>query len=94
MTAHKSGSASALRSLNRHVHLIDDDAIVAFDDFVRSGDDKKWLQSFFPAFMENSQTDGKTWGAPFQRSTVVLYWNKDLFGEAGLIRTRLPPTGP
>ena len=34
--------------------------------------------------MLNSQTAGKTWGVPFQRSTIVLYWNKDLFKEAGL----------
>ena len=34
--------------------------------------------------MENSQSGGKTWGIPFQRSTVVLYWNKELFKEAGL----------
>ncbi len=34
--------------------------------------------------MENSQTGGKTWGIPFQRSTIVLYWNKELFKEAGL----------
>src|SRR5690606_23732240 len=47
-------------------------------------EDKKWLASFFPAFMLNSQTGGKTWGVPFQRSTIVLYWNKELFKEAGL----------
>ena len=35
------------------------------------------MGSFFPAFMENSRTGGKTWGIPFQRSTIVLYWNKE-----------------
>ena len=34
--------------------------------------------------MMNSRTGGKTWGIPFQRSTIVLYWNKELFKEAGL----------
>src|SRR3546814_9554899 len=34
--------------------------------------------------MENSQTGGKTWGIPFQRSTIVMYWNKEAFQEAGL----------
>ena len=34
--------------------------------------------------MENSQTGGKTWGIPFQRSTIVLYYNKEMFKEAGL----------
>ncbi len=44
----------------------------------------------FPAFMENSQTGGKTWGIPFQRSTIVLYYNKELFKEAGLDPNRPP----
>ena len=86
LTAHKSGNpptTSVLLSTDMFT-LIDEDAIVPIDDFVKTADDKAWLQSFFPAFMLNSQTGGKTWGAPFQRSTVVLYWNKDLFKEAGL----------
>ena len=92
MTAHKGGSAPALSVVlsTDMFTLIDDDAIVAFDDFAKSEDDKKWLQSFFPAFMENSQTAGKTWGAPFQRSTVVLYWNKELFKDAGLDPDKAP----
>jgi sn-glycerol 3-phosphate transport system substrate-binding protein len=40
--------------------------------------------------MENSQTGGKTWGIPFQRSTIVLYWNKDAFKEAGLDPEKAP----
>jgi sn-glycerol 3-phosphate transport system substrate-binding protein len=40
--------------------------------------------------MENSQTGGKTWGIPFQRSTIVLYYNKELFKEAGLDPNRPP----
>jgi sn-glycerol 3-phosphate transport system substrate-binding protein len=38
----------------------------------------------------NSQTGGKVWGVPFQRSTVVLYWNKELFKEAGLDPNKPP----
>lgn len=34
--------------------------------------------------MENGQLDGKTYGIPFQRSTIVLFWNKDAFETAGL----------
>jgi sn-glycerol 3-phosphate transport system substrate-binding protein len=47
-------------------------------------------KAFYPAFMANSQTGGKTWGIPFQRSTIVLYWNKELFKEAGLDPNRAP----
>ena len=52
--------------------LIDEEAIVPFDDFIKTPDDQAWHKSFYPAFMENSQTGGKTWGIPFQRSTIVL----------------------
>jgi sn-glycerol 3-phosphate transport system substrate-binding protein len=64
--------------------LIDEDAIIPFDEVVKGEDGRKWFSSFYPGFMQNSQAGGKTWGIPFQRSTVVLYWNKDAFKEAGL----------
>ena len=70
--------------------LIDEDAIVPFDDLVKTPEDRAWLNGFYPAFMENSRTGGKTWGIPFQRSTVVLYWNKEMFKEAGLDPNRPP----
>ncbi len=72
--------------------LIDEDAIAPFDDLLRTDDDKAWLKSFYPAFMENSQTGGKTWGIPFQRSTIVMYWNKDAFKAAGLDPDKAPDT--
>jgi sn-glycerol 3-phosphate transport system substrate-binding protein len=94
LTAHKSGTPPVLSVLlsTDMFTLIDEDAIVPFDEFVKTDEDKKWLASFFPGFMENSQTGGKTWGIPFQRSTVVLYWNKELFKEAGLDPETPPKT--
>jgi shikimate kinase len=44
--------------------LIDEDAIVPIDNFVKTADDKAWLGSFYKAFMLNSQIGGKTWGVP------------------------------
>ncbi len=70
--------------------LIDEDVIIPFDDIATSEDDKKWLKAFYPAFMENSTTGGKTYGIPFQRSTPVLYWNKDAFKAAGLDPEKAP----
>jgi sn-glycerol 3-phosphate transport system substrate-binding protein len=92
LTAHKSGTppvTSVLLSTDMF-SLIDEEAIVPFDGFIASEADRKWLASFFPAFMLNSRTGGKTYGIPFQRSTVVLYWNKDAFQEAGLDPERAP----
>ena len=99
LTAHKSGTApvtSVLLSTDMF-SLIDEDAIVPFDDFIKTDAEKKWVASFFPGFMQNSQTGGKTsevktWGIPFQRSTVVLYWNKEIFKEAGLDPEKPPAT--
>ena len=69
--------------------LIEQDLVMAFDDI--SGVDKSWLNSFYPALMANGNIEGKTWGIPFQRSTIVAYYNKDLFRSAGL-DPEAPPT--
>ena len=69
--------------------LIEQDLIVPFDDLVS---DAEWLQSFYPALMANSNIEGKTWGIPFQRSTIVAYYNKDLFRAAGLDPESPPST--
>jgi sn-glycerol 3-phosphate transport system substrate-binding protein len=94
LTAHKSGTppvTSVLLSTDMFT-LIDEDAIVPFDDFVKTAEDKAWLASFYKAFMLNSQTGGKTWGIPFQRSTIVQYYNKELFKAAGLDPNKPPTT--
>jgi sn-glycerol 3-phosphate transport system substrate-binding protein len=92
LTAMKSGDppvTSILLSTDMFT-LIDEDAIVPFDDLIKTPEDQAWFKSFYPAFMENSQTGGKTWGIPFQRSTIVLYYNKEAFKEAGLDPNRAP----
>ena len=94
LTAHKSGTppvTSVLLSTDMFT-LIDDDAIVPIDNFVKTADDRAWLNGFYKAFMLNSQSGGKTWGVPFQRSTVVLYYNKELFKVAGLNPDKAPAT--
>jgi sn-glycerol 3-phosphate transport system substrate-binding protein len=68
--------------------LIDEDAILAWDEL--PGTDRAWLDGFYPGFLENSRTAGKTWGIPFQRSTIVLYWNKEAFRAAGLDPEKAP----
>ena len=68
--------------------LIEQDLILPFDDLVS---DPAWLNSFYPALMANGTIEGKTWGIPFQRSTIVAYYNKDQFRAAGL-DPEAPPT--
>ncbi|MBA4537834.1 ABC transporter substrate-binding protein [Bacillus aquiflavi] len=71
--------------------LIDMDAIIPMDELIKKDKAGEMLAGFYPAFMENSETEGNTWSIPFQRSTIVLYYNKDAFKEAGLDPEK-PPT--
>ena len=72
--------------------LMDQDVLVSFDEVATSAEDKQWLSGFYPALMENSKARGKIWGVPFQRSTIVMYHNKDAFKEAGLDPNKPPAT--
>jgi sn-glycerol 3-phosphate transport system substrate-binding protein len=69
--------------------LIEQDLIVPFEELT---DDTAWLNSFYPALMANGKIEGQTWGIPFQRSTIVAYYNKDMFREAGLDPEKAPTT--
>jgi sn-glycerol 3-phosphate transport system substrate-binding protein len=71
--------------------LIEQELIVPFEEVATTDADKEWLNSFYPALMANGQIEGQTWGIPFQRSTIVAYYNKDLFRAAGL-DPEAPPT--
>jgi len=94
LTAMKSGEPPVMSILlsTDMFTLVDEDAIVPFDELLKTPEDRAWLKGFYPGFMENSQTGGKTWGIPFQRSTIVLYYNKEMFKEAGLDPNRPPAT--
>ncbi|MGO8923914.1 MAG: ABC transporter substrate-binding protein [Xanthobacteraceae bacterium] len=92
MTAAKAGNApdvAVLLSTDMFT-LIDNELIEPIDTIAASAADKAWLKSFYPAFMLNSQSGGHTWGVPFQRSTIVQYWNKDAFKAAGLDPDKAP----
>ncbi len=94
LTALESGQPAQLSvmfSIDVH-ELRELDAIVAFDDIVSTSAEKAWLKSFYPSLMENGMAAGKTWGIPFQRSTIVMYYNKDAFREAGLDPETPPAT--
>ena len=72
--------------------LIEQELIVPFEEVATTDADKEWLNSFYPALMANGKIEGQTWGIPFQRSTIVAYYNKDLFRAAGLDPEAPPKT--
>ena len=63
--------------------LVNAGYIAPLDDLMASAEEG-YIDDFYPAFMANSLYDGQTWSIPFQRSAVVMYYNADLFAEAGI----------
>jgi len=65
--------------------LVNADYIAPMDGYVAAMDDgAAFIADFLPAYLENSYFDGQLWSIPFQRSAVVLYYNVDMFANAGL----------
>lgn len=82
---------SVLGALDTH-DLVEQGLVDAFSDVATTGEDQQWLDSFYPALMANGTLEGKVWGIPFQRSTIVMFYNKDLFRDAGLDPEKAPTT--
>ena len=53
---------------------------------------QEYFDDFYDAFMGNTMVGDTVWSIPFQRSTIVLYYNKDKFREAGLDPEKPPAT--
>ncbi len=69
--------------------LVNADYIAPLDGYVAGMEDgDAYIADFLPAFLANSYYDNQLWSIPFQRSAVVMYYNADMFAEAGLE----PPT--
>lgn len=49
-------------------------------------------KSYYPHIVDTVTFDGKQWGVPIAFSTKALYWNKDLFKQAGLDPEKPPKT--
>jgi sn-glycerol 3-phosphate transport system substrate-binding protein len=94
LTAAKAGTPPALAVLlaTDVFTLIDEGVIEPIDGFAKTGADKAWIDGFMPAYLKSAQTEGHLWSVPFQRSTAVMYYNKQAFKEAGLDPERYPKT--
>jgi sn-glycerol 3-phosphate transport system substrate-binding protein len=72
--------------------LLDLNAIVPLDGFIEESGGDRFRQDFFEAFWLNSRIGKTIYAIPFQRSTIVLYYNKDAFAKAGLDPNAPPRT--
>jgi sn-glycerol 3-phosphate transport system substrate-binding protein len=60
------------------------DSLIPLDEYIEAEGGKTFLADFYEGFLGNAYgRDGKIYGFPFQRSTPILYWNKDMFRVAG-----------
>lgn len=72
--------------------LAEEGVIQPISDIATSEEDKAWLNSFYDGFTRDTKFDGKTYSVPFQRSTAIMFYNKDAFREAGLDPETPPKT--
>lgn len=76
--------------------LLQMDATISLNKFIER-EEKGFLDSYYEGFLANGNIYGEQWTMPFQRSTPVLYYNKDHFSDsaekllaAGLDSDRAP----
>jgi sn-glycerol 3-phosphate transport system substrate-binding protein len=62
------------------------------DELIASSGGKQFLDRFWPSMLLNCTYGGKVYGVPFQRSTPVMFSNKDAFAEAALDPEKPPAT--
>jgi ABC-type glycerol-3-phosphate transport system substrate-binding protein len=73
-------------------NLIDNGSIVGFSELLRGPDglSAESEADIYPMFLTGGSRDGVLWSFPFNKSVRCLYYNKDLFREAGLDPERPP----
>jgi multiple sugar transport system substrate-binding protein len=59
--------------------------LVSLDDLIaQEPDPEAFIDDIIPVMLRNNTFDGGLWSFPFNKSVPVLYYNKDMFREAGL----------
>lgn len=65
--------------------MADTKMAMPLDDLIAADPEgQAFIDDFIDGFMLDSYVDGATYSIPFQRSTMVLFYNKDAFREVGL----------
>lgn len=65
--------------------MADTKMAMPLDDLIAAdAEGKAYVEDFIDGFMLDSYVNGKIYSIPFQRSTMVMFYNKDAFREVGL----------
>lgn len=63
---------------------VDEDIIIPLKSFIDEEGGDAFLKNYFAGFLEDCRVSGKYYALPFQKSTPIFYYNKDMFREVGL----------
>ena len=65
--------------------MADTKMAMSLDDLIAADPEgQAFIDDFIDGFMLDSYVDGSIYSIPFQRSTMVMFYNKDAFAEVGL----------
>ena len=65
--------------------MADTKMAMPLDDLIAADSEgQAFIDDFIDGFMLDSYVDGSIYSIPFQRSTMVMFYNKDAFAEVGL----------
>ena len=65
--------------------MADTKMAMPLDDLIAADPEgQAFVDDFIDGFMLDSYVEGKTYSIPFQRSTMVMFYNKDAYKEVGL----------
>lgn len=62
------------------IDFVANDLLLPIDDLLSD----EFAGTFVDTFLDLQQYEGQTWGLPIAASTRAMYWNKDLFEQAGV----------
>lgn len=72
--------------------LLDRNAIIPLDGLIAQSGGGAWLDDFYGTLLLNARANGHVYSIPWQRSTPIFYYNKDMFRKAGLDPNQPPRT--
>jgi sn-glycerol 3-phosphate transport system substrate-binding protein len=70
----------------------DEKILLPLSSFIQSEGGDTFLSRYFGAFLDDCDVNGVYYAVPFQKSTPIFYYNKDMFREAGLDPEKPPAT--
>ncbi|MBN2461116.1 MAG: ABC transporter substrate-binding protein [Candidatus Cloacimonetes bacterium] len=75
-------------------NMIDGDVLIPISDFIANDPDfgEEDLADFYPVFIESNTINGKLWSFPFNKSVMVLYYNKDILFQHDIDPDQPPRT--